>query len=47
MCHGLVPIFDSTSYKQTHCIKLPGNQAVSLILYGTAVIDHVKEYHEE
>ncbi len=37
MCQGLVLLFDSTSYKQTHCTKLPGNQAASLLLNGTAV----------
>ncbi len=42
MCQGLVLLFDSTSYKQTHCTKLPGNQAASLLLNGTAVIHDAK-----
>ncbi len=41
MCQGLVLLFDSTSYKQTHCTKLPGNQAASLLLNGTAVKKYV------
>ncbi len=44
MCQGLVLLFDSTSYKQTHCTKLPGNQAASLLLNGTAVKKYIKKH---
>ena len=34
MCHGLILLFDSTSYTQTHCIKSASNQAVLFLLTG-------------
>ena len=38
MCHGLILLFGSTSYKQTHCIKSARNQAVSIPVNGTVVV---------
>jgi len=39
MCQGLILRLVSRSYKQAHCIKLAQNQAASLLLNGTAVIN--------
>ncbi len=37
MCQGLILLFDSTSCRQTHCIKSARNQAATFPVNGTAV----------
>ena len=42
MCQGLILLFVSMSYKQTHYIKLARNQAASFTVNGTAVTFYIK-----
>ncbi len=42
MCQGLILLFDSTSCRQTHCIKSARNQAASFPVNGTAVMKENK-----